>query len=52
MEKTKEKRIRRLKRKRIWPSVIGLIFIVGLIMVAIVGEFTTLFINIISRELM
>ena len=52
MEKTKEKRIRRLKRKRIWPSVIGLFVIVGFILVAIVGEFTTLFINILSRELM
>ena len=46
MEKTKEKRIRRQKRKRIWPSVIGLFVIVGFILVAIVGEFTTLFINI------
>lgn len=52
MEKTKEKRIRRLKRKRIWPSVIGLIVIVGLIFIAIAGEVATQFINILNRELM
>ena len=52
MEKTKEKRIKRLRKKRIWPSVIGLFVIIGFILVAVVGELTTLFINILSRELM
>ena len=51
MEKTKEKRIRKLKKKRIWPSVIGLLIILGLITVAIAGEFAVLLTNIISREL-
>ena len=52
MEKTKEKRIRQLKRKRIWPAVVGLFVIVGVILITFAGEFITLFTSILNRELM
>ena len=52
MEKTKERRIRKLRKKRIWPSIIGLFFILGMIMIAVSGEMLTLISNIVNRELM
>ena len=52
MEKTKERRIRKLRKKRIWPSIIGLFFILGMIMIAVSGEMVTLISNIVNRELM
>ena len=51
MEKTKERRIRRLKKKRIWPSIVGLLLIVFFILVALLCEFSFLLLNIMEREL-
>ena len=40
MSKSKEERIKKLKKKRIWPSVVGLFFILflfGIVMAAALG---------------
>ena len=51
MGKSKEERIKKLKKKRIWPSVLGLIFILfvfGIVMAAALG-FSGL--DIVQRKL-
>ena len=50
MSGSKDKRIRRLKRKRIWPSVLGLFFIVVICSVSTIAIVTSAFADVVSRK--
>ncbi len=52
MNKSKEKRIKKLKKKRIWPSVLGLILILCIFVVIMVFALGGAGMDIVQRKLM
>ncbi len=50
MSGSKDKRIKKLKRKRIWPSVLGLFFILVVCSVATVAIVASAFADVVSRK--
>ena len=51
MGKSKEERIRKLKKKRIWPSIVGLVLILLLFVVVMVAALGLSGIDIVQRKL-
>lgn len=52
MGRTKEKRIKRLKKKRIWPSVLGLFFILLIFAIVIAIGAAAVLMEVTNRKLM
>ena len=52
MSKSKEKRIRKFKKKRIWPSILGLFFILCIFGVVMVSALGGAGMDIVQRKLM
>ena len=52
MSKSKEERIKKLKKKRIWPSVLGLILILCIFIVLMVVALGVSGMDIVQRKLM
>lgn len=50
MSGSKDKRIKRLKRKRIWPSVLGLFFIMVICSVSTMAIVASAFADVVSRK--
>lgn len=50
MSGSKDKRIKRLKRKRIWPSVLGLFFILVICSVSTIAIVASAFADVVSRK--
>lgn len=50
MSGSKDKRIKRLKRKRIWPSVLGLFFIMVICSVSTIAIVASAFADVVSRK--
>ena len=51
MGRTKEKRIKRLKKKRIWPSVLGLFFILLIFAIVIAFGAAAVLMEVTNRKL-
>ena len=51
MGRTKEKRINRLKKKRIWPSIVGLLFVLIFFVVVILVGFGLVVVEVTNRKL-
>ena len=51
MGRTKEKRINRLKKKRIWPSILGLFLIIFIFVIVIAFGATAVLVEVTNRKL-
>lgn len=51
MERMKEQRIKKLKKKRIWPSILGVVLTMLIVCIVIIVELAFIFLDIFNRKL-